>query len=295
MKGKAFLAVFCFLLSLLVALSVLAPAFGMQHTTFARQLTPHSSGTVLYFGGPVMADTMNVYAIFWFPDAQEDMSSYISHIEQYYQDVSGNRLYNMLAEYGGDNGTPSTSTLSGTYVDSQDKYPTQIKAQDIVNEVKLAIAANNWPVGGYNSYFPVYTLPDANIVSFPTGGHGSFGPPDRPTIYSVINYCSLNSCTVPTHPNDPNSYATDEAINASAHEQLEAATDPGSNFGLAWRGGNGDGEMADQCSGQFGPTPYPYDNGQANQQWLNAQETPDPYIIQEMMSDSPAGCILGSN
>ncbi len=297
MNRKVLLAVLCALLSLVGVLSVLAPSLGMQHTTYARSrlLNPDSTEPVNYFGGPVMPGNMNVYAIFWFPDAQQDMSTYISTIERYYQDVSGNRLYNMLSEYSGDNGTPATTTLQGTWEDTSHQYPTKITGQDFMREVKFAIAANNWPTGGYTNYFPVYTLPSANVVSLFSGGHGSFGPQDHPTLLSAIQYCSSGTCLVPTHPNDPNSYATDAAINASAHEQFEAATDPGSDFGLGWRGGTGSGEIADQCYTQFGPTPYPYDDGQANQDWLNAQGTPDPYIIQEMKSNSPAGCILGTN
>ncbi len=234
---------------------------------------------------------MNVYAIFWFPGDQGQMGTYLTDIKQYYQDVSGNHLYNMLSEYTGNNGTPSTATLNGFWEDTGNQYPPQITQQDMINEVKRAIAANNWPNGGYTDYFPVYTLPSANVTGDQTGAHGSFGPQDNPTIWSFVTYCSSGTCAVPTHPNDPNSYATDGAISTSAHEQLEAATDAGADMGIGWRGA---GEIGDLCTGEFGPTPYPYDNGQANQDWNNAQGTPDPYIIQEIRSNSPAGCILGA-
>lgn len=245
-----------------------------------------------YFGGPVMAGKENVYAIFWFPGYQGDQESYISTITRYYQDVSGNRLYNMLSEYSSKNGTPTTTTLAGTWVDTAHSYPTLVSLPDIVNEVKVAIAANNWPMGGYDNYFPVYTLPSANTdPSLGGGAHFSFGPQDNPTIYGYVFYCSTGMCSVPTHPNDPNGYATDGAVNVSAHEQFEATTDPCSIMAAGWA----NGEISDVCAGQFGPTPYPYDNGQANQQWLNLQQTPDPYIIQEFASDSPLGCILGKS
>ena len=198
----------------------------------------------------------------------------------------------MLSEYSGKNGTPSTTTLAGIYVDTKHSYPAQVGVSEIVNEVKVAIAANNWPMGGYDNYFPVYTLPSANTdPSMGGGAHFSFGPQDNPTIYSYVLYCSTETCGVPTHPNDPNGYTIDGAINVSAHEQLEAATDPGAIMAAGWAYG----EIGDVCTGQFGPTPYPYDNGQANQQWLNPQQTPDPYIIQEFASDSPLGCVLGKS
>ncbi|MGB8348347.1 MAG: hypothetical protein WCD86_25925 [Ktedonobacteraceae bacterium] len=294
MKRKTLLAVLSGLLSLVAALTVFAPSMGLQSITFARNRSTalDASPPVTYYGGPVMPGNVSVYAIFWFPGDQGDMSTYISYIKQYYQDVSGNRLYNMLSEYAGHNGTPSSTTLRGSWEDTGNPYDSTITAQDFSNEVKRAIAANNWPTGGYTNYFPVYTLPGANVFSHLTGTHLSFGPPDHLTIYGFVTYCSSGTCDVPTHPNDPNSYATDGAIDASAHEQFEAATDPGVDRGLGWMG---KGEIGDLCTGTFGPTPYPYDQRQANQQWVNAQGTPDPYIIQEIMSDTPLGCILGTS
>lgn len=296
MKGKCFLAVLCVLLSLAGVLSILVPSFGRQRLSYAESHAPVGTPPLplsTYFGGPVMAGNVNVYAIFWFPGYQGDEGSYISTITQYYKDVSGNRLYNMLSEYSSKNGTPSTTTLAGTWVDTSHSYPTLVSVPDIVQEVKVAISANsNWPVGGYDNYFPVYTLPTANMdPSMGGGAHFSFGPQDNPTIYGYVIYCSTGMCSVPTHPNAPNGYAIDGAVNISAHEQLEATTDPGAIMAAGWA----HGEIGDVCSKLFGPTPYPYDNGQANQQWLNLQQTPDPYIIQEFGSDSPRGCVLGNS
>ena len=289
MKGKALPVVLCCLLTLAVTLTVLPQPAGMKAR--AKVIVP-ATNPVTYYGGPVMAGTMNVYAIFWFPGDQGAMNTYISSIEQYYRDVSGNRLYNMLTEYAGENGTPTSATLAGVWEDSNTSYNTQLTLQDFINEVKLAIATNNWPTGGYNNYFPVYLLPGANVVAGLAPGHGSFGPQDNPTILGYITYCpSGGTCGVPTHPNDPNGYATDGAINASAHEQFEAATDAGVDIGLGWMG---QGEIGDApCAGNFGSTPYPYDQGQANQDWVNSQGINDYYIIQTMMSNTPAGCILG--
>jgi hypothetical protein len=294
LKRKVLLTTFSCLLSLIAALALLAPSLGLPAITYARSRTTavDASAPVTYYGGPVMAGNMNVYAIFWFPGDQGDYSTYISDMKQYYQDVSGNRLYNMLAEYAGDNGVPSSTTLAGSWEDTGNSYDSTITLQDFINEVKRAINKNNWPTGGYNNYFPIYTLPNANVYSSRGGYHSSFGPQDHPTIFGYVLYCSTGTCGVPTHPNDPNSYATDGALNASAHEQMEAATDPGYVMGIGWKGS---GEIADICTGTFGPTPYPYDQGQANQLWDNAQGTPDPYIIQEIESNTPLGCILGTS
>ncbi|HZU67724.1 MAG TPA: hypothetical protein VFA09_10655 [Ktedonobacteraceae bacterium] len=288
MKGKAVPVVLCCLLTLAVIMTVLPRSAGM--TARAKSRVPDSN-PVTYYGGPVAPGTMNVYAIFWFPGDQGAMSTYMSAIKQYYRDVGGNRLYNMLTEYAGNNGTPTSAALAGVWEDTGTSYNTQLTLQDFINEVKLAIVNNNWPTGGYNNYFPIYLLPGANTVAGIVTGHGSFGPQDNPTIFGYILYCEQGGmCGVPTHPNDPNSYATDGAINASAHEQFEAATDGGGDFDLGWRG---EGEIGDLCAGKFGPTPYPYDGGQANQEWVNSHGIDDYYIIQEMESNSPAGCILG--
>lgn len=80
----------------------------------------------------------------------------------------------------------------------------------------------------------------------------------------------------------------DNSIDVSAHEQFEAATDPVGIRTLSWYLLNG-GEIADVCYTDFGPTPYPYDGGLANQEWNGHF-----YIIQTIDSLSPAGCLLGT-
>ncbi len=97
---------------------------------------------------------------------------------------------------------------------------------------------------------------------------------------------------VPTAPSG--SYYIDNAIDVSAHEQFEAATDPLTEITLSWYA-FGAGEMADICSTNFGPKPYPYDGDLANQEWRNQQGQYDYYIIQAMASSSPLGCSLGTS
>jgi hypothetical protein len=145
LKRKVFLTVFTCLLSLIAALALLAPSLGLSAITYARSRTTavDASPPVTYYGGPVMAGNMNVYAIFWFPGDQGDYSTYISDMKQYYQDVSGNRLYNMLAEYAGDNGVLSSTTLAGSWEDTGNSYDSTITLQDFINEVKRAINKNN--------------------------------------------------------------------------------------------------------------------------------------------------------
>lgn len=159
MKRKVVLSTLLSLLSFAVSLAVLFPLMGMKDIPFVNGESNRtdSNPPLTYYGGPVMPGTTNVYPIFWFPGEQGSMAGYISLVERYYQDVGGNRLYNMLTEYAGKNGTPTSTVLKDSWEDTTDNYPALIKLQDLINEIKIAIATKNWPNGGYDNYFPIYT------------------------------------------------------------------------------------------------------------------------------------------
>ncbi|HZU67185.1 MAG TPA: hypothetical protein VFA09_07895 [Ktedonobacteraceae bacterium] len=240
--------------------------------------------------------------IYWFPNDNGANDQYISHINQYYQDVGPNCLYQLVAsEYAGDNGSIHSAVLANWWEDTQTPYPCQncsLSKSEIVAEVKLAIATNGWPTSGYSNYFPVYTLLGEQVADPSddgTCGYQSFwGPLDSPTIYAHIVFPSagdsLSGCPihVPTAPSG-NIYI-DSSIDVSAHEQLEAVTDPV----LRSVGWYGNGEIGDICSKDFGGSyPFLYDNGLANQAWTNQAGHIDYYIIQTIASRTPAGCLLG--
>jgi len=303
MKRKRYLFVVFVLLSLLMVVGVLPRFFSPKDVTFAqsKSLTPDVSQPT-YYGGPVMAGVMHVYAIYWFPNDNGANNAYINAINQYYTDVGGSRLYNILAEYAGNNGSIVSATLADSWEDMNTPYPCQqpcsLTFQNIENEVQHAISTNHWPTSGYTNYFPVYTLQGIQIADPQGDGacgvHWFWGPLDNPTIFAHLAFPSsqgqgsnLSGCNVnvPTAPSG--SPYIDSAINASAHEQIEAATDPVGIRTLSWYVLSG-GEIADVCYTDFGPTPYPYDGGLANQEWNGHF-----YIIQTIDSRSPAGCLLG--
>ena len=60
-----------------------------------------ASGNVVYNGGPVMAGTMNVYAIFWEP-ANNVSANYNTLIKRYFNDVGGSPLYNNNSNCSGE-------------------------------------------------------------------------------------------------------------------------------------------------------------------------------------------------
>ncbi|HLJ33211.1 MAG TPA: hypothetical protein VKU38_06150 [Ktedonobacteraceae bacterium] len=303
------------LLMLLLALTIFPQLLGRNGITFAHAkfirpngVTPTPSPTAVpgltYYGGPVIVGTMNVYPIYWFPNDNGANNAYIAAINQFYSDVHSISLFSVLSEYPGHNGIITSTQLAGSWEDMNTPYPeTTLTQADIVSEVKLAIATNNWPTSGYNNYFPVYTLKGEQVANpqddGSCGAHYSWGPQDNPIIFAHIAFASAGSGPVtqcayltPTAPSG--SLYIDTAITASAHEQFEAATDPLTQITLSWYA-FGAGEIGDICQSNFGPTPYPYDGGLANQRfWNNSAGHYDYYIIQTMASSSPLGCSLGT-
>ncbi|MGB8344721.1 MAG: hypothetical protein WCD86_07545 [Ktedonobacteraceae bacterium] len=106
-----------------------------------------------------------------------------------------------------------------------------------------------------------------------------------------------------TWEDDSTPYPCDKGIcelNTSAHEMFEAVTDPltptpypSGWYNVGGGGSAGGGEIADLCGGQYGPTPYPYDNGKANQDWVSGSQD-HYYLIQEMWSNSADACTTGN-
>ncbi|MHB8599901.1 MAG: hypothetical protein ACYDER_24220 [Ktedonobacteraceae bacterium] len=177
MKTKLSIALLLGLVMLLVALTIFPQMLGRTSITFAHTKifrpnaatptpTPTGVPSLTYYGGPVMAGTMHVYPIYWFPQDNGANNSYITAINQYYKDVNGTSLFNLLSEYPGHNGTVTSTQWVDSWEDLTTPYPEiSLTAADIVSEVKLAIATKNWPTSGYSNYFPVYTLKGEQIAN----------------------------------------------------------------------------------------------------------------------------------
>src|SRR5205823_475662 len=115
-------------------------------------------GNVTYHDGPVMAGTMNVYAIFWEPAGWVVDPHYNNLIKQYYNDVGGSSLYNIMNQYtqnGG--GAPTSAILADSWVDP-DLYPGSGNPrppptpQEILQEVQIAMQTKGWKASPSN-YF----------------------------------------------------------------------------------------------------------------------------------------------
>lgn len=248
-----------------------------------------ASGNVVYNGGPVMAGTMNVYAIFWEP-ANNVSANYNTLIKRYFNDVGGSPLYNNNNQYKQTGGTfPSNAVLAASWVDTG-AYPVVnpfLLDSDIQNEVTHAQIVNGWLPGIDNIFF-VFTGSNENICIDNTQAqcatntfcayHASFGN----TIYATMPYAASFNCNPGSSPNNDEA---DQTINVTSHEQMEAATDPLGNAWIDYTNPNG-GEIGDLCAWQFGP-----ENSQgADVVWNN-----HGYIVQEEWSNAISGCTLNSS
>jgi hypothetical protein len=247
-----------------------------------------ASGNVVYNGGPVMAGTMNVYAIFWEP-ANNVSANYNTLIKRYFNDVGGSPLYNNNNQYKQTDGKfPSNAVLAASWVDTGNYPESPLLDSDIQNEVTHAQSVNRWSSGIDNIFF-VFTGSNENICIDITQSqcasntfcayHSSFG---TNTIYATMPYAASFTCNPGSSPNNDDA---DQTINVTSHEQMEAATDPLGNAWIDTSNPNG-GEIGDLCAWQFGP-----ENSQgADVVWNN-----HGYIVQEEWSNAISGCTLNSS
>ena len=264
---------------------------------------------VPYHGGPVMAGTAQVFAIFWEPTGNVS-ANYNSLIERYFGDVGGSPLYNINNQYKQTSGAfPTNAVLpsNGTFVDTTSPYPrpSPLLDSDIQNEVTHAQSVNGWSSNIDNVFF-VFTekneglcidssqtscTPDVtsstNTMPF-CAYHSFFG---TNTIYAAMPYTASPNfnfgCTTGAifglTGASPNNDDADQTIDATSHEQMEAATDPLLN---AWIDTTNKVEIGDLCAFTFGP---------GNPQGADVLLNKNPYIVQQEWSNAISGCTLTTN
>src|SRR5579859_1869319 len=85
-------------------------------------LKARTGNNLIYHGGPVMAGTANVYAIFWEP-TNNVQSGYNALIQRYFGDVNGSGLYKNNTQYkNSSGGYASAERLVASWVDTA-RYP----------------------------------------------------------------------------------------------------------------------------------------------------------------------------
>ncbi|MBV9710276.1 MAG: RICIN domain-containing protein, partial [Ktedonobacteraceae bacterium] len=267
----------------------------------------NATGPVLpYQGGPVMAGTAHVYAIFWEPGGNVS-ANYNSLINRYFSDVGGSPLYQNLKQYPESDGLfPSNAVLTASWVDTG-AYPSNpLLDSDIQNEVTHAQSVNSWSSSSSNIFF-VFTgkneglctvsSTDKNAVCTPDvitpnlglcAYHSYFG---NNTIYAAIPYatsptfkglCTPGAPNAPAAGSSPNHDDADLTINLTSHEQMEAATDP---FINAWVTSQ-QLEVGDLCVWKFGPN---------NAQGADVVWNHNNYIVQQEWDNAVNSCTLSGD
>jgi hypothetical protein len=253
-----------------------------------------SQVNLIYRGGPVAANIMSVYAIFWEPDRTFVGSDYNRLLLRYFRDIGGSSLYANNRQYTDNRGNvPEGAVLAGSWID-RSPYPSTpgILDLDVQNEVARAMVVNGW-LPAINHAFFVFTslnelicfTSDPSSCSAPLGNfcayHSAFGDIAAPTLYGAMPYGgnALADCYGLTK--SPNGdAAADAVINATSHEQMEIATDPVPGFGWLDRDGQ---EIGDKCAFMF---------GSIGTSGANIIVDGHPYILQTEWDNARSRCVL---
>ena len=239
-----------------------------------------------YNGGPVMANTAKVYAIFWEPPGSVVSSTYNNLILRYFGDIGGSGLYHNNKQYTDGSGhRPKKAVLAGSWVDTAAYPSATLLDTDVQKEVTHAQQVNAW-TSAIDHIFFVFTAKGENICidsltcSFRIfcAYHNFFG---TNTIYAAMPYAGtlLSGCGIPNGTSPNGDIDADSEISITSHEQIEAATDPLLN---AWYDAQG-AEIGDKCAWTFGSVGS---NGS------NIQRNGNSYIVQQEWDNKQQGCVL---
>jgi hypothetical protein len=235
-----------------------------------------------YHGGPVMAGTANVYAIFWEPTGSVQ-GGYNSLIQRYFGDVNGTGLYHNNTQYHNASGQyASSERLAASWTDTAAYPESPLLDGDIQNEVSRAQSVNRWS-SSINNIFFVFLQSNEDLCfdssysqcasNYFCAYHSSFG---SNTLYAAMPYAASFSCNPGSSPNNNDA---DQTINVTSHEQMEAATDP---LGNAWYDSSGN-EIGDKCAWIFGSL-----NSSGGDVTWNGHS----YIVQKEWDNRVRGCVL---
>jgi len=243
-----------------------------------------AANNLAYNGGSVMAETTNIYAIFWEPNGQVS-ANYHALIERYFHDVGGSPLYQNNTQYTqSSGGSPTNSRLAGSWTDTGGYPNSPLLDADIQQEVSHAMAVNGWSASSDNAFF-VFTQSGADLCFDSSHSscasnafcayHSAFG---NGVIYAAMPYAASFHCGSGMKlPNNDDAALT---INVTSHEQMEAATDPYPSSG--WVDANGQ-EIGDKCAWNFGSV-----NGDGS----NVSWNGDHYLVQQEWDNAMSGCTL---
>jgi hypothetical protein len=244
-----------------------------------RPMTGPNTAPVQYHGGSVIHQSV-LYAIFWRPFGYYMSPKYVPTIKRFFDDVgAGTRQYEILTQYSDSNGNPlNSSSLGGAWTD-RSPFPQNMNDGTVRAEVLKAIGVNNWPAGGYQPIYVVFTASKAKVNFALCAYHGNFISNGLQVAYSIVPYqhdVGPEGCGTPTliWPNDRDA---DQTIDTLWHEEGETVSDPVDAW---WRTSDGQ-EIGDICQTTYAPRGP--DGGNTT---LNG----DRYITQELQSNLDAKC-----
>jgi hypothetical protein len=277
---------------------------------------------VVYHGGAVMRN-VTVHTIFWAPPGyhfdgppSSGVPGYEALIKQFLGDVAHdsagpNNLFSTLTQYQDAAGPGSTKIAYDPATDSldlNDPYPpgasqcgspggiaTCITDQQLQQEIDKVIGPGDPGARGLSNLWFVFLPPDVDTCVQPgscatnafAGYHSEFDLGHGPTVYVPVPDPLIELTAGPGSDPQGNPDA-ESSLDTIAHETEEAITDP---IGTAWMDPNGF-EVADKC--EFGPqegTPLGFaPDGSPYNQVINGHQ----YLLQDMWSNTAAGCVQGS-
>ena len=271
------------------------------------------SGALLYHTGGSVMPYVLTYAIFWAPahlqnggatgfsakygtinylhPAWVPSNSLFNIATQYYQTIGGVTSYVINAGYLGgvyvDSGALPASGCTDTATPGNCITDAQIQA-----EVAHVMSVNGW-TGGMNKIFILFTSSGEGSCFDSTNAscaytqycayHGSFSSGGQTVIYANEPYANASGCLAGGQT-APNQDVGDYVTTSTAHEIIEAATDPLLN---AWFDASGN-EIGDLCNFNFGANSW---TNPANS--IQASEFTNGWYWEDQMmySNHTASCV----
>jgi hypothetical protein len=298
-------------------------AMGIVPRAGQQEIALGSNVPLVYHGGGVMRD-VTIHTVFWAPSGYRFGGppallrlGYEQLIQQFFGDVATDsgtsaNVFSVASQFGDSSGAggyqirynPATDSINAT-----DPFPaaghqcaspagaaTCVTDLQLQRELDSVIQAHDPGARGLRNLWFVFLPPDVDTCisagacgTTAFGGyHGLSNLGHGVTLYANVPDPIIGG--VVGQGADPEGNPDAEAaIDISAHEALEAITDP---TGVGWMDPNG-GEVGDKC--QSGPqhgTPLGYAllNGAPYNQVINGHQ----YLIQGMWSNAAGGCVQRS-
>jgi len=293
------------------AMGLLPPAGGPPEIA----VTPREP--VVFHGGWVMRG-VTVHTVFWAPAGYGFGGSpgggapgYEALLQQFLGDAAHDsgattNTFGVLAQYGDTSGAGAYSlaySAAGDSIDDTDPYPamssqcqspsglaTCVTDVEIERELDHVVSTTDPAGRGLHDLWMIFLPPSVDECIQPgscgtnsfAGYHAIFNLGSGPTVYAVV-VDPLIEVLTPQGADPQGNPNAEAAANVTAHELVEAATDP---EGTGWMDPDG-GEVGDKCEAAYG-APLGY---AANGSPFNQSIDGRAYLIQEMWSNPTSGCV----